>query len=137
MTAKEYLSQARRINTRIKAMAEQLEYLKAATEHTGTRYSDMPKPANRNIRKNEDAMIKVVDLERRINDQFNRLADISATIESVSDPILQTLLVKRYLKCEPWQEISCEMHFSPCHIYRLHNTALDEVEIVISNGSKV
>ena len=137
MTAIEYLSQARQINTRIKAMAEQLEYLKAAAEHIGTRYSDMPKPAIQNIHKNEDAIIKVVDLERRINDQFNRLAEISATIESVSDPTSQTLLVKRYLKCETWREISCEMHFSPCHIYRLHNLALDEIGKMIANESKV
>jgi len=135
MTAKEYLSQARKIDIKLKAMAEQLEHLKSAAEYVGVQYSDMPRPV-RNIHRSEDAMVRVMDMEKRINAEFIRLTEISATIEQMSDPVLYTLLVKRYLTGEAWQDIAEDMSVSISHLYRLHSAALDEIENLIANESK-
>jgi len=77
----------------------------------------------------------VLEFEERMKAQHSKLNEISRTIESVGDPLLHTLLVKRYLEGKTWQEISGEMYFSLCHIYRLHNAALDAVQAVIVNES--
>jgi len=134
-TAKEYLSQPRRVDIKLKAMAEQLERLKSAAEYVGVQYSDMPRPA-RNIHRSEDAMVRVMDMEKRIDAEFIRLAEISATIEQVRDPLLYTLLVKRYLTGDAWQDIADDMSVSISHLYRLHNDALDEIENLRANESK-
>jgi hypothetical protein len=61
MTAKEYLSQIKRIQTRLSAMADQLECLKSSAEYISPQFSDMPRPATRNVHKNEDAILRVIE----------------------------------------------------------------------------
>jgi hypothetical protein len=127
MTAKEYLSQIRRIQTRLSAMAEQLVCLKAAAEYVSPQWSDMPKPATRNIHKSEDAIVRVIEWERQMNEQYNRLANINATINAVTDPLLQSILVKRYVGGKMWAEISNELFIGTDRLYQLHRAALAEV----------
>jgi DNA-directed RNA polymerase specialized sigma subunit len=131
MTAKEYLLQINRIQTRLPAMAEQLDCLKAASKYTSPQFSDMPKPATRNIHKSEDAIVRVMEWQEKINAEYNRLADINATINAVTDPLLQSILVKRYVGGKTWSEIARETFICGRHIRRLHAKALDEVDLLL------
>lgn len=79
MTAKEYLSQAQAIKTRLAAMSEQLKFLRDAAEYVGPYIRDMPKPS-RNIHKTEDACIRVIAFEERMDAQYAKLTEISETI---------------------------------------------------------
>ena len=133
MTAKEYLSQAPRISIRLKAMAEQLEHLKSVAEYLGVQYSDMPK-SPRNLCKNEDAVIRVLEMEGRMNIEFAHLAEINDTIEEMTDPQQQAILVKRYISEKPWETIASELNISVRHVQRLHNDALDEVAQTLKVG---
>ena len=56
---------------------------------------------------------------------------IMATIQSVADVELQTLLEKRYLCFLSWEKIAVEMHYSIQHIYRMHDTALSCVSTIM------
>jgi hypothetical protein len=128
MTAKEYLSQAARITAKLKAMSEQLEYLKAAAEYISPQWSDMPRPATRNVHKSEDAILRVMDFEDRMHDLFGLLEEITSVINSVSDTTAQAILTKRYLAANTWEQISRELYISRSHVFELHNAALAEIE---------
>ena len=135
MTALQYLQQARSIPIQLNAMAEQLERLRSAAEYIAPRLSDMPKSATRNVRAGEDAIIRVMDFEERMKTQYEKLAEINETINSVTDPILQALLVKRYVSGKSWALISSELSYSAAQVYRLHSAALEEVERLIADES--
>jgi DNA-directed RNA polymerase specialized sigma subunit len=135
MTAKEYLSQIRRIQTRLSAMADQLECLKASAEYISPQFSDMPRPATRNVHKNEDAIVRVIEWQEKMNDEYHRLADINAAINAVADPLLQSLLVKRYVKGDTWGAISRELFVGSSRVYQLHRDALAEIEKIIATDS--
>jgi DNA-directed RNA polymerase specialized sigma subunit len=128
MTAKKYLSQAARITAKLKVMAEQLEYLKSASECIPAQMSDMPRPATRNIHKNEDAIVRVMDFEIRMRDLFSQLEEITAAINGVSDTSAQAVLTKRYLIGNTWETISRELYVSRSRVFELHNAALAEIE---------
>ena len=135
VTALQYLQQARSIPIRLNAMAEQLERLKSAAEYVAPQLSDMPKSTTRNVRANEDAIIRLMDYEERMKAQYGRLAEINEMINAVADPILHALLVKRYISGKPWAVISSELYYSEAQVYRLHSAALEEVERLIANAS--
>ena len=128
MTAKEYLSQAWAIKNRLEAMVEQLAFLKSTAMYTTTQFSDMPRPCTQNIRKNEDAIIRVLNYEERIQKQYAKLDEINATINGLSDSTAQAILSKRYLGHNTWDEIASALYISRSRVFELHNAALAEIE---------
>lgn len=128
MTAKEYLSQAFHIDQRISSKLSQVMRLReAATSCTAT-LSDMPRPDSPSRQQMADTICKIVDLEREINEDIDRLVDLKAearrAINAVSDPDQQLILELRYLCYKPWSEIMTELGYSEPTIYRLHGEAL-------------
>ena len=128
MTAKEYLNQAWSIKIRLEAMSEQLAFLKSAALCITPQYSDMPRPATRNVHKNEDAIIRVMDFEERLRKQYDKLDEINETISGVSDPTAQRILAKRYFKRNTWNGIARQLYLSRSRVFALHNAALDEIQ---------
>lgn len=134
LSAKEYLSQAYRIDQRISSKIEQVQSLRdLATKATST-LSDMPSSGTRNIHRMEDVIAKMVDLESEINADLTRLIDtkheIVTVIKCVESPEHQTLLELRYLCFKTWEEISVTLHLDIRWIHRLHNKALCEVDLI-------
>ena len=76
----------------------------------------------------EETICKIVDLEREINADIDRLVDLKAearkAINAVSDPVQQLILELRYLCYKPWLEIMEELGLSETSIYRIHGEAL-------------
>lgn len=131
MTAKEYLSQAFHIDQRISSKLSQVMRLReAATSCTAT-LSDMPRPDSPSRQQMADTICKIVDLEREINEDIDRLVDLKAearrAINAVSDPDQQLILELRYLCYKPWNEIMRELGYSEPTIYRLHGEALKKI----------
>jgi DNA-directed RNA polymerase specialized sigma subunit len=133
MTAKNYLAQARSIENKIDALKARQSFLRTivADETISLQLSDMPKPATRNIRKNENAIMRILEVEDAINELRTTAGEIEQTIGSVRDSNLQQLLTMRYLKQKSWKEIANELMFSRSHVFKLHNIALAEVEKMI------
>ena len=128
MTAKEYLSQARTLDMRIKSKLQQIESLNELATSCTIVYSDMPRNPNRGGSKIERAVLKIIKVEESLKHDVENLVElkkeIMATIRAVSDVELQTLLEKRYLCFLSWEKIAVEMHYSIQHILRMHDTAL-------------
>ena len=129
MDAKEYLSQAYRIDQRINSKLEQVMSLRALLgKATGT-LSGAPKAATPNLHSMEDTICKMVDMENEINDDIDTLVDlkaeIMACIKQVENTEYQTLLELRYLCFKRWEDVAAELGYDLRYVYKLHDQALE------------
>lgn len=133
MTAKEYLSQAYRLDKRIDLKIEQLKSLNLlATKCTST-LSDMPKSQSISNSRLEDTVVKIVDLQEEINRDIDSLVDLKRdivrTIKSVQNPEYQIILELRYLCFKTWEEIAVQMNCSIDNVFKIRKSALKSVVI--------
>ena len=133
MTAKEYLSQAYRLDKRIDSKIEQLKSLNLlATKCTST-LSDMPKSQSISNSRLEDTVVKIVDLQEEINRDIDSLVDLKRdivrTIKSVQNPDYQIILALRYLCFKTWEEIAVQMNCSIDNVFKIRKNALKSVVI--------
>ena len=134
MTAKEYLSQAYRIDRRINSKLEQVQSLRNLAEKASAALCEAPNSGTRNFHRMEDVICKMIDLEDEINADLNALIDLKheivTMIRCVEAPDLQTILELRYLCFNTWAEISVALHLDIRWVHRLHNKALNEVDAI-------
>ncbi len=132
LSAKDYLSQAYRIDHRINSKIEQVQSLRDLAAKATSTLSDMPRSASPNVHRMEDVIAKMVDLESEINADLNRLIDLKheiiTVVKCVENPELQTLLELRYLCFMTWEQIAVEINWSIRQVYYMHGEALREVE---------
>ena len=133
MKAKEYLSQAYRLDKRIDSKIEQLKSLNLlATKCTST-LSDMPKSQSISNSRLEDTVVKIVDLQEEINRDIDSLVDLKRdivrTIKSVQNPEYQIILELRYLCFKTWEEIAVQMNCSIDNVFKIRKNALKSVVI--------
>ena len=133
MTAKEYLSQAYRLDKRIDSKIEQLKSLNLlATKCTST-LSDMPKSQSISNSRLENTVVKIVDLQEEINRDIDSLVDLKRdivrTIKSVQNPEYQIILELRYLCFKTWEEIAVQMNCSIDNVFKIRKNALKSVVI--------
>lgn len=133
MTAKEYLSQAYRLDQRINSKIEQVASLNdLATKCTST-LTGMPRNPNRASSTMADAVGKIIDLQNEINHDIDRLVDLKreivTVIKAIENPEYQTLLEKRYLCFLTWEKIAVDMGYDLRWLYRIHKRALDEIRV--------
>jgi len=137
MNAKEYLSQAFRIDQRINSKLEQVASLRGLAIKAESTLSDTPHSASPDIQPMETIIAKMVDLEAEINYDINRLVDLKKElveiIKAVKNPEYQTLLELRYLCFKSWRQISAIMKYSSKHVFYLHGKALEAVSALQSS----
>ena len=131
MTAKEYLTQAYRIDQRINSKLEQVSSLRDLSTKATSTFSDVPPSGTRNVHRMEDVICKIVMLENEINAEIDHLVDLKREIREVISAVknleCQTLLELRYLCFKTWEQIAVEMNYSIQHIYRLRDKALTQI----------
>lgn len=133
MTAKEYLSQAYRLDQRAASKAEQIFQLRGlATQATAT-MSNMPRNASPNPHRMEGIIVKIVDLENDLNADIDRLLDLKReivkVIDAVENPDQQLLLSLRYLNFKSWEQIAVTLGYSMVYTFQLHKKALENVKV--------
>ena len=75
LTAKEYLSQAYRIDQRINSKIEQVQSLRELAGKATAAISDAPPNGTRNFHRMEDVICKMMDLESDVNADLMQLID--------------------------------------------------------------
>ena len=135
MTAKEYLSQIRAINIRLACMARQKQSLEDALINISPSYSDMPHSATRNVHRLEELIAAKIDIDNELAEYAWKMTEIMRTISDVPDPITSRILTARYVNDLSWHDVASELNLSESHLYRLHRTALTEIEKLIGNDS--
>lgn len=139
MTAKEYLSQARFLDSQINSKIQQVSALNDLAVSATSVLTGMPHSPNKATSKMADAVEKIIDLQAEINHDIDNLVnlkkEISSIIKNIPDIELQTLLEKRYLCFQTWETIAEDMGYSMHHLYKLHNHALDICDRILQNDT--
>lgn len=140
MTAKEYLSQAYRLDLRINSKIEQVASLNDLARKATSVITGMPHSPNKGKSAMADTIDKIVDLQNEINADIDRLVDLKAemvnVIKAVGNKEYQTLLEKRYLCFMTWESIAVDMGYSIQHLYRLRDKAYQEVVVPSEDDRK-
>lgn len=141
MRVKEYLSQALWLDKRINSKLEQLEVLRALATKVSANLREEKVSGGNNTKSHlENTVVKIVDLEKEINGDIDRLVGIKTeimnTIGQVDDPISQLLLEMRYVNGKSWDAVARELRFDRSWISRLHGNALKEIEGRVKYASK-
>lgn len=130
MTAKEYLNQARQLDTLINCRLREIDYWKDLSGSvSGMRFDGMPHSPNRpsaapfvrcleKIDEIQRDAAKKVELLVAIRDKIN------TAIDDLADKDEQIVLRYRYLDNLSWTEISMMMNASERTVFRIHGTAL-------------
>ncbi len=135
MNAKQYLSQAYRLNELINSNLSELQQLRVlSTTVSSSSLSGMPVSGTRNT---EPAFVrciqKITDLEKEINEEIDRLVDLKKEIRDVindiASPNERLLLRLRYIEFMTWEQIAEQMHYSVVQIHRIHAGALQNVKV--------
>lgn len=135
MTAKEYLRQAYRLNELINSDLEELEQLRAlSTSISSPNMSGMPSSGSRNTEPAfAKAIMKIIDLEKKVNDEIDRYVDLKAeireTINQLSDNEEKVLLRCRYINFCTWDVICEKLSVSMRTVHRIHASALQNVKV--------
>ena len=136
MTARDYLSQAYRLDQRINSKLEQVESLNALATKVSSTLTGMPKNPNSATSTMADTVTKIIALQAEINNDIERLVDLKremvAVIKAVLNTERQTLLELRYLCFKTWEQIAVEMNYTVRNVHLLHKEALTAVVVPAS-----
>lgn len=131
--ARAYLSQAYRLNQRIDGKLLQLSQLKDMAVHVTTTINDMKVQSSPNLQKMESTVLKIIEQEKNLNDEIDRLVDLKSeikkVIEAVESPEQRFLLEERYLCYRSWEKIAAEMDYGIDNVFKLHQKALQNITI--------
>ena len=134
MTAKEYLSQYRYINTNINSKIAQQQRLRELATCVSPS-SDGGGHGSGVSDKVGSTVAKIADLDAEINAEIDKLVDVQRdilqTISKVSDDCLRIILTERYINCRTFEQIAVVVNYSYMQTCRLHGKALSAVQNVI------
>ena len=137
--AKRFLSQAYWMDVRIDGRFRQVQSLRAiATRMTGSYEGDIV-VHTRNAHSMEDAIVKVIMLEKELDAEIDKLVDtrriIKEVIDCVADEEQRILLELRYESSCSWKEIETMIRVGHSQMFERHNRALDAVyDILVEKG---
>ena len=75
------------------------------------------------------ANIKRQVFKQAISDRLAECEGIVAAIENIQDVTLREVLLNRYVEGMTWEKVALTMNYSIKHVHRLHNKALEQLEI--------
>ena len=143
MTAKEYLSQAYKLDKQADMIIQKAAALRKSLYGRGQNYENTGHNSNTDgIAK---AIEKVADYERKADEIIDMLVDkrieIENAITEIPDPIQREVLERRYLMYQPFEGgydkktglyikgIDEAMGYSVRQVYRLHRYGLQKVKV--------
>ncbi len=126
---KRYINLDREIERKLEEVARLRSKLTRVTEV----FTAEPRGGGSIYGKTEEILAKIVDLEREIDADIDRLVairdGIKTIIEAVEDDRERLLLQYRYLDGRTFEEIAVQMHYSWRQIHRLHSRALTNLKM--------
>ena len=135
MTAKEYISRPLEMNRQINDKISRLEKLRERLCSVGMTYGDEKIPGQKNVHKNEDLMIEIVDLEQEITKMIDSLVDVKAeiiaAIAQLPDGYEMMTLKLRYIEFRSWRSISEIMRVPIRTVFMYHSRALADLSVMI------
>jgi len=137
MNAKEYLSQAFRLDQRIKYKLEQVDELRDLAKKITANFDSERVDGAKQRSPMENAIVKIIDLENQIDIDIDRLVDLKGElfnfVSSIDNQSYRMLLELRYLNEKTWEEVSEIMGYNLRWVYRLHGMALKEADKALAD----
>ena len=128
MSSKEFLNKIRYIDMMINCKLEQVAELRSMLLPGAIRYDKDKVQTSNNADTITDTMLKIVDLEEKINADIDKLVEMKGLardkIERMENDVEKVILYKRYFNNESFENIAVECGYSWRHIHRLHGEAL-------------
>jgi RinA family phage transcriptional activator len=126
---KRYINLDREIERKLEEVARLRSKLARVTEV----FTAEPKGGGSIYGKTGEILAKIVDLEKEIDADVDRLIEvrdsIKSIIEAVEDDRERLLLQYRYLDGRTFEEIAVQMHYSWRQTHRLHSRALTNLKM--------
>lgn len=140
MTAKEHFRQLSRMETLINSKKQRMEAWKELATNVGSsNLSGMPKNPSKALSPMANAICKALDLEMEINREEISLQEkkvfLLDIIETMENYDYQTILIKRYFEHLSWINVANQMFYSIRWIYKLHDSALEEMNKKLNERS--
>jgi len=140
MTAKEYLSQARRLDQRICSKLEQMATLRSLAQKVTTSISGERVSQTRNVSSLEDTILRLMETENEMNQSIDALLnlriEIGKQISTLDDPDCILVLEKRYLCYQSWEKIAADLTCTVRWVHRLHAKALQSMNQLLCEKEK-
>lgn len=129
--AKEYLEQIQLCDKRINCKLEELSRLNALAYKVTSSLKQVAVFGGGTQDKVGDAVSRIVDLQREINEDIDKLCDKKAEARTLIDQVKNAaeleVLSRRYLLYESLEQIACEMGFTYRNVCYIHGRALQTV----------
>ena len=113
MRAEEFLSRAYRLDQQIQSKVAQLDRIRACASGSGLRYGDVKVQTSGPESMVENAVLRIMEEERAINEEIDRLVEtkrqIREVVGQVEDVTCRLLLEKRNLLFETWPKICMDL----------------------------
>ena len=137
MTAKQFLSQARRIDKRIDNYVEEItQLLTLATKTTPSNAQERVQSSGTGDKVGDGAS-KIADLQREMDECVDELIikkeEIRKVIEQVDDTDCYDLLYKRYILYKKWEQIAVDKDITTMGVWKMHGRALKKVEKILES----
>ncbi len=132
MTAKEWLSRARKMSGRLRALQTSKEQAFARATSVvvgGGEHVSGGEPADKHAAYAELSL--AVDRQTEKLEQVR--AEILQVIGQIEDNTLAALLTEYYVNDRTWEEVAVQMGYSWRWVRRLHARALDQVQEILDN----
>lgn len=135
MRAEEFLNQAYRLDQQIQSKVEQLNRIRACASGTGIQYGNVKVQSSVSDSRVEDAVLKIMEEERAINEEIDRLVDIKRqireVINQVDDVSCRLLLEKRNLLLYTWTKICKDLVMSERWAQIKYREAVEKVQEIL------
>lgn len=133
MTAKEYLSQAKRLKDIIDCKLQELEYWKSLASNITAGFEERYNPNSAHEASFVKSVEKIVSIQESTADSIKQLVDlwndINICIDSMASHEEQILLRYRYLSDLSWDDIEKKMNISSSTSDRIHRSALNNFRV--------
>ncbi len=136
MTAKALLERIIKIRKAIDYRNTKIDALVAQAENTSARLTGMPHNPSSDPSPMATAICRKIDLEREIEELDFERKSLIAKIDLLGNDDLSRLLLLRYVQEAPWDDIMAEMGYCHSHIFRMHRTAIAQLDALLKDGTK-
>lgn len=136
MTAKALLERIIKIRKAIDYRNTKIDALVEQAENTSARLTGMPHNPSSDPSPMATAICRKVDLEREIAELAAERDALIGKIDLLEESDLSRLLTLRYVQEAPWDDIMAEMGYCHSHIFRMHRTAITQLDALLKDGTK-
>ena len=130
MTAKKYLQQIKRCDTKIDSGVEELTRLKALATRVTAALSGEVVSRTRQNDTMADAVARIIKLQQEIDKEVDRYIElkreVAERLSRLENPVYYQVLHSRYILYKTWEQIACDMDYSYQWVCELHGRALQE-----------